>query len=112
MDGFVVFFTIFYLALAAVVLGSIIVYVRSCKIRNKIRKQEYVIERTASQEILKREKDSMNALMNGDIKCHIIKNNAETYDVGNWVHELNSFMKKPIYKELLSLKGHDIDGKY
>lgn len=53
---------------------------------------------------------SKNAkIKNGEIKRRALKNSAPPYDVGNWVDEMESFMKKPVYKELMELKGREHD---
>jgi hypothetical protein len=50
----------------------------------------------------------MESLKNGEIKCHLLKNTSEEYEVGQWVSDMRYFMKKPIFKQILSMKGHDL----
>lgn len=54
----------------------------------------------------------MEDLMNGRIKCHILPNSASSFKVESWVSGMLNFMKKPIYKQILSLEGKNIDEEY
>lgn len=78
------------------------------KMKN-IGKSEYVINRNVSVQMKKKEETSMRALDNGEIKCHLIQNSANTHDVGGWVTDMRKFMKKPICQQLLLLEGNHID---
>lgn len=74
-------------------------------------KSAYIRNRKASPEMKRRERESMEALDNGEIKCQLLRNNAKPHDVGKWVGNMKEFMSKPIYKQLLLLEGNDLDGE-
>ena len=38
-----------------------------------------------------------------------VRNGAKPHDVGKWVDNMKEFMRKPIYKQLLALKGTEED---
>ena len=65
-------------------------------------------KRKASKELLKREKYIMKEATNGRIKCNIIRNSAPPFDNDKWVEEMERFIEKPIFKQVMNLEGHDI----
>lgn len=73
-------------------------------------RREVLKRRNISQGIQTRESAMMEALRNGEIKCHILPNSAPEYKVEEWVVHMVQFVDKPICKQLFSLKGYDIDG--
>jgi hypothetical protein len=56
--------------------------------------------------------DLMQELREGGIKCHILPNDAPVFNTKKWIIAMHKFMRKPIYKQLMSLEGTDIDEGY
>lgn len=108
-------FSIFLIIIFMVVLIAIaVVLVLSARPDKKIKKHirsGYVVKRRVSEKVQRMEAESMRALDFGEIKCHLIKNSANPHDVGKWVDGMKEFVKKPIYKELLEMKGNGVDGE-
>ncbi len=51
----------------------------------------------------------MSELINGAIKCHKLPNSSPPYNVGRWIDSMVDFMGKPIFNQLMELKGYDIE---
>lgn len=47
---------------------------------------------------------------NGGIKCHLLSNDAPVYNGRKWSLRMRKFMRKPIFKKLIPLKGDNFDG--
>lgn len=101
-------FLIFMMFLTVALVGiSLFFSKRTNAKKERNSENEYVKKRTAAKEWLKREKYIMGDLKCGKIKCHKLKNSAPPYNVENWVDEMGTFMRKPIYKKIMELKGQD-----
>lgn len=72
---------------------------------NIAKNNQYIRKRQVSKDITKKEKKSIDALISGEIRCHILPNKSKPYDVENWVKNMSKFSQQPIYKQLLKLEG-------
>lgn len=111
MNSFAVFLLIIVLLVVSVC-GS---YIYSIRYNSKIRQgnnMKYYKKRVASKEMLRREKYIMGVLKRGDIRCHRLPNTSIPYDVEKWVNSMEKFVEKPIFGQIMELKGYDIDEKH
>ncbi len=112
VDNFSGFVTIFSFIIALLSIISFMFSIRVNKSKKKCVKNLYIRKMEVDEKWIKKEKNSMKNLKRGNIKCHILKNSAPTYNVGNWVKEMNFFMKKPIFMDLFLIEGNDADEEH
>ena len=72
-------------------------------------KSKYIKNRAVSEELKKREEYMMKEVKEGRVKCNQMLNKSFPYNVEKWVKEMDYFMSKPIYNQLMNLKGHEIE---
>ncbi len=108
--------TIWFVIIAIVTFILIVSsYIFSILYNSKVDKDNeegYHKKRVVSKEMLKREEYIMSVLRRGEIKCHKLPNTAPPYDVEKWVNGMEKFMEKPIFKQIMELKGYDINEKH
>lgn len=75
-------------------------------------KETNIMMKSTNKDIANKVNTFMTYLKQGKIKCHILPNKARLYDVGEWINEIEDFIEKPIYEQLMKLEGHDIDEEY
>lgn len=110
MDNFdIVYFIIISLITTTLVVMSFVLSARHNSKMRKGKKEKYNWVRSASKEIKEDELFIMSELMEGEIKCHKLPNSALPYNVGKWVNNMENFMEKPIFMQLLEMKGHDME---
>lgn len=73
---------------------------------------DYLKKRLVSEEISKNETFIIKELINGEIKCHTIKNSAQPYNAKEWVIKMEEFTNKTIYAQLLNMEGHNGNEEY
>ena len=110
MDNFdIVYFIVISLVTVILIVMS---FVWSAKYNSNTRKEKnekYARTRATSNEIEEKENFIMSALINGEIKCHKLHNSALPYNVDKWIDNMEKFMEKPVFNQLMKLKGHDIE---
>lgn len=75
-------------------------------------KQKHNINALVEKKDITIEDSLMDELLNGQIKCHVLKNNSPIYDPNIWKTEMQNFLSKPITQELLLLEGKNFNEKY
>ncbi len=54
----------------------------------------------------------MKELTTGAIKCGVLKNKSEKYNVEKWVKGMHEFLDTPEYKRLMELEGNEAYEKH
>ncbi len=109
MDNFTVFSIIITLITICIIVAIFIGYNLVNSNTKKKTKSKYLRNRQIDEKTLKNEEYIMNELMNGEIKCNMIRNNAPSYKVQKWVKEMESFMESSNYNYLMKMEGRNID---
>lgn len=97
---------------------TIVIIIASClfaiifNFKNTVEKDSknlsYLRKRQPGEEMREREQRIMGDLKRGKIKCHLLPNSAVPYNAEIWVTSMKTFMKSPVFKQLMDLKGNDV----
>lgn len=103
----------YFVIISLFTVGTVVIsFILSAKHNSKVYKEvveQYVRKRPTSKEVEEEEHFIMNELVEGGIKCHKLPNSALPYNVEEWVDNMESFMEKPVFNQLLEMKGYDME---
>lgn len=106
MDEFLLFSLICFIIMLTFIILSFYL-ASSMAQRSKHIKSKYIKNRKPNKELEEREKYMMKEVVEGKIKCNQMLNTSSPYNVEKWVKEMNCFVSKPIYNQLINLKGYE-----
>ena len=108
MNGELYFFCIVF-GITGVLVGLSLY--SACRKGSK-KKSEYMKNRKAKKSLIIRERYIMKELTTGAIKCGVLKNKSEKYNVEKWVKGMHEFLDTPEYKRLMELEGNEAYEKH
>lgn len=104
---------VYFVIISLFTVGSVIMsFVWATKHNSKTyrgKAEKYARIRPTSKEVQEEEQFIMNELLEGEIKCHKLPNSALPFNVGKWIDNMKKFMEKPIFKQLMEMKGQDME---